>query len=98
MMGLEEHLLGMFREDFEFNDDAVPSHMGGHAGAKPARRVQPHAEPEPADSQAAESRDGNRPRSRRAGRGAELRKIPFFVRGKARRNAEPSQPKTVCHR
>ena len=28
MMGLEEHLLGMFRDDFEFQDGAVPSHLG----------------------------------------------------------------------
>ena len=29
MMGLEEHLLTMFREDFEFHDEAAPSHLGG---------------------------------------------------------------------
>ena len=27
MMGLEEHLLGMFRDDFEFHDGAAPSHL-----------------------------------------------------------------------
>jgi light-independent protochlorophyllide reductase subunit B len=27
MMGLEEHLLHMFRDDFEFNDTAQPSHL-----------------------------------------------------------------------
>ncbi len=27
MMGLEEHLLGMFREDFEFHAEAAPSHL-----------------------------------------------------------------------
>ena len=32
MMGLEEHLLAMFKDDFEFKDGAVPSHLGaGHA-------------------------------------------------------------------
>jgi hypothetical protein len=31
VMGLEEHLLHMFREDFEFHDAAGPSHHGGHA-------------------------------------------------------------------
>ena len=31
VMGLEEHLLPMFREDFEFHDEAGPSHHGGHA-------------------------------------------------------------------
>jgi light-independent protochlorophyllide reductase subunit B len=29
VMGLEEHLLHMFREDFEFHDEAGPSHHGG---------------------------------------------------------------------
>ncbi len=33
MMGLEEHLITMFREDFEFSADAAPSHLGGAAGA-----------------------------------------------------------------
>ena len=28
MMGLEEHLLGMFKDDFEFHDGAAPSHLG----------------------------------------------------------------------
>ena len=31
MMGLEEHLIGMFRGDAEFHEDAAPSHLGGHA-------------------------------------------------------------------
>ncbi|MEO0467950.1 MAG: ferredoxin:protochlorophyllide reductase (ATP-dependent) subunit B, partial [Pseudomonadota bacterium] len=35
VMGLEEHLLHMSREDFEFHDAAGPSHHGGHA-PKPA--------------------------------------------------------------
>ena len=29
MMGLEEHLIGMFRGDVEFHEDAAPSHLGG---------------------------------------------------------------------
>ena len=33
MMGLEEHLLGMFREDFEFHDAAAPSHLPRSAAA-----------------------------------------------------------------
>jgi light-independent protochlorophyllide reductase subunit B len=71
MMGLEEHLLGMFREDFEFADGAAPSHLGHVAAAAPP------AEPAPAGPAvwAAEAEN-------------ELRKIPFFVRGKARRNTE----------
>src|SRR5271165_3526404 len=31
MMGLEEHLLGMFREDFEFADGAAPSHLANES-------------------------------------------------------------------
>lgn len=69
VMGLEEHLLTMFRDDFEFADAAGPSHLGpGHAA--PAA-----AAPEDAELWTAEAE-------------AELRKIPFFVRGKARRNTE----------
>jgi light-independent protochlorophyllide reductase subunit B len=72
MMGLEEHLLGMFREDFEFHGDAAPSHLGG-AAQKPAPA------PEPAPSGPARwAPDAEK----------ELGKIPFFVRGKARRNTE----------
>ena len=77
VMGLEEHLLAMFREDFEFSDGAGPSHLGHAAGAPEA------ATPEPVAPAANE--DGHRwtPEAER-----ELRKIPFFVRGKARRNTE----------
>jgi len=71
MMGLEEHLLGMFREDFEFHDEATPSHLG-HA-----------AEPAPADQPAEAGPVAWAPEAE-----AELKKIPFFVRGKARRNTE----------
>lgn len=73
MMGLEEHLIGMFRGDFEFHENAAPSHLGGHAAPPipapevPAQIVVATWAPE------AE---------------LELRKIPFFVRGKAKRNTE----------
>ncbi|MCY7317054.1 MAG: ferredoxin:protochlorophyllide reductase (ATP-dependent) subunit B, partial [Rubrivivax sp.] len=42
MMGLEEHLLTMFRDDFEFHDGAAASHLS-HAGgaAQSAHSVQP---------------------------------------------------------
>mgnify|MGYP006946113717 CR=1 FL=1 len=33
MMGLEEHLIGMFREDFEFHAGAAPSHLGSNRPA-----------------------------------------------------------------
>ena len=34
VMGLEEHLLAMFREDFEFHDDNGASHHGGKIDLK----------------------------------------------------------------
>ena len=40
VMGLEEHLLHMFREDFEFHDDAGPSHHG-HRASPPGRGTSP---------------------------------------------------------
>jgi light-independent protochlorophyllide reductase subunit B len=65
MMGLEEHLVTMFREDSEFHGElASPSHLGAPAAAMEARTTW-----------AAEAEK-------------ELGKIPFFVRGKARRNTE----------
>jgi light-independent protochlorophyllide reductase subunit B len=91
MMGLEEHLLQMFREDFEFHDAAVASHLqtAGHreTGASPEavplapEPVAAVAEAQPTVVAAGEpvwTPDGEK----------ELRKIPFFVRGKARRNTE----------
>ena len=79
VMGLEEHLLHMFREDFEFNDAAGPSHHGGHA-PKPSEASTlevVYRAPETSDNVIWLS-DAER----------ELKKIPFFVRGKARRNTE----------
>ena len=73
-MGLEEHLLTMFREDFEFHDGAAASHLGAGHGGRPIIVTTPVADPAaPAWTQEAE---------------LELKKIPFFVRGKARRNCE----------
>jgi light-independent protochlorophyllide reductase subunit B len=84
MMGLEEHLLHMFRDDFEFNDAAQPSHLSPAAAA-----AAPDADEDARDAPAASpiiempaqpvwADDAER----------ELKKIPFFVRGKARRNTE----------
>ncbi|CTQ48014.1 ferredoxin:protochlorophyllide reductase (ATP-dependent) subunit B [Jannaschia donghaensis] len=79
VMGLEEHLLHMFREDFEFNDAAGPSHHGGHAPKPVEKAPAPAAEPETAPAgEVVWLHDAER----------ELKKIPFFVRGKARRNTE----------
>ncbi len=79
VMGLEEHLLHMFRDDFEFRDEAGPSHHGGHAPR--AIDAAPAPEPEPALAV-----NDNLTWLAEAER--ELKKIPFFVRGKARRNTE----------
>jgi light-independent protochlorophyllide reductase subunit B len=87
MMGLEEHLLTMFRGDFEFHDGAAASHLGSAKKVDPA--LQAPVEPEQiivaeqprqdiAAVQAAWTPDAEK----------ELKKIPFFVRGKARRNTE----------
>jgi light-independent protochlorophyllide reductase subunit B len=81
MMGLEEHLLGMFREDSEFANGAAPSHLGGGApaAAEPVAEAPGHDEIRipPTDS-FVWTQDAEK----------ELKKIPFFVRGKARRNTE----------
>jgi light-independent protochlorophyllide reductase subunit B len=97
----------MFRGDFEFHEDAAPSHLGGHgskaraaaeieaahviaaaaavevpppvpAATAPSTEVAPTAAPAAADAVATWAPDAEK----------ELRKIPFFVRGKARRNTE----------
>ena len=73
MMGLEEHLLGMFREDFEFHTQAAPSHLPQTQAA-----VARHATPIEVPAQQAWTPEAEK----------ELGKIPFFVRGKARRNTE----------
>ncbi|MBB5514058.1 light-independent protochlorophyllide reductase subunit B [Rubricella aquisinus] len=81
VMGLEEHLLTMFREDFEFNEASGASHHG----AKPTMRdldAAPQADvavmERPVEGAPAWAADGEK----------ELKKIPFFVRGKARKNTE----------
>ncbi|MEM6489294.1 MAG: nitrogenase component 1, partial [Pseudomonadota bacterium] len=109
VMGLEEHLLAMFREDFEFNDAAQPSHLGH--GARAAEDAAPAPATAPAPVSAAEAppaaevtggaavatltaepqaAEGPAPDTPVWAPDAEreLKKIPFFVRGKARRNTE----------
>jgi light-independent protochlorophyllide reductase subunit B len=86
MMGLEEHLLGMFREDFEFHGDAAPSHLGGTQAAPRAATAAIVTPPELAAMPAANAGRGDPAWSLDAEK--ELGKIPFFVRGKARRNTE----------
>jgi light-independent protochlorophyllide reductase subunit B len=129
MMGLEEHLLTMFRDDFEFSPQAAPSHLGagasprivvrdavaptmfgrGSAAALPRASVAsaavdhdvhqhdaaaPHAAAAPtlAALVAPAGAASTPPRAVEPGWAAdaerELHKVPFFVRGKARRNTE----------
>jgi light-independent protochlorophyllide reductase subunit B len=89
MMGLEEHLIGMFRGDSEFHEDAAPSHLGGGVHAQ---SLQDATKAMPVD-QAQKTNASTTPESITvsvwdAGAEKELKKIPFFVRGKARRNTE----------
>jgi light-independent protochlorophyllide reductase subunit B len=101
MMGLEEHLIGMFRGDFEFHEDAAPSHLGGHA--EPRAASKPAAESLVAETAEAAATVAQAPDTKAVAAATtttttaapwapeaekELRKIPFFVRGKARRNTE----------
>jgi light-independent protochlorophyllide reductase subunit B len=125
MMGLEEHLIGMFRHDFEFVDghrshlgDGAPAAVPGAApaatapadlaagpatvqtgpggGAASAATATLVAEPAVATAQATVPENGmaaadpspqGEPHWSADGE-AELAKIPFFVRGKVRRNTE----------
>jgi light-independent protochlorophyllide reductase subunit B len=79
MMGLEEHLLAMFRDDFEFNDSAVPSHL---AASHPIAAEPAKTDPAPAIALPVGAPTWNPDAEK------ELSRIPFFVRGKARRNTE----------
>jgi light-independent protochlorophyllide reductase subunit B len=109
VMGLEEHLLTMFRDDFEFHDAAGPSHHGGHApraagedaGALPPMPPVPRTgggtDGIPRDTSAISKPDAGAPAEAVVSTVGvvwlpaaenELKKIPFFVRGKARRNTE----------
>ena len=98
MMGLEEHLIGMFRGDTEFHADAAPSHLGGAAASRPAPVSPAHATVAEtvtvetalavADAPAAHSVAAVTVATWGPDAEKELKKIPFFVRGKARRNTE----------
>jgi light-independent protochlorophyllide reductase subunit B len=106
MMGLEEHLLGMFREDFEFHDGAAPSHLGHASPGQPATPTAgletagdaapaPMHSPVPTLADQTDAAEASVEPTAAPGTPVwhvdaelELRKIPFFVRGKARRNTE----------
>ena len=90
VIGLEEHLLHMFRDDFEFHDEAGASHHGAmhkpkesNAEAAPAAAVEVGSMPGETAPLIEETNviwlsDAEH----------ELRKIPFFARGKARQFAQ----------
>ncbi|MTJ17174.1 MULTISPECIES: ferredoxin:protochlorophyllide reductase (ATP-dependent) subunit B [unclassified Dolichospermum] len=101
MMGLEEHLIGMFKEDFEFAEGHI-SHL--HTAPSQESRALESRSPEQAIASIsnltsnlsnnsdqviltplAEALEGV---SWSADGEAELKKIPFFVRGKIKRNTE----------
>nr|WP_246863149.1 ferredoxin:protochlorophyllide reductase (ATP-dependent) subunit B [Dolichospermum sp. UHCC 0315A] len=101
MMGLEEHLIGMFKEDFEFAEGHM-SHL--HTAPSQESRALESRSPEQAIASIsnltntlsnnsdqviltplAEALEGV---SWSADGEAELKKIPFFVRGKIKRNTE----------
>ena len=119
MMGLEEHLLHMFRDDFEFADGATPSHLRAMHPAETRLAASPMIAsdvdpPIPVASNAnastsvgsisiastpieSPSADAIPSMPTAVAPDAvawapeaekELGKIPFFVRGKARRNTE----------
>jgi light-independent protochlorophyllide reductase subunit B len=78
MMGLEEHLIGMFKGDFEFHDGAMPSHLGHASTPAKENLVEAPSMAKATNGAPAWETDAEK----------ELNKIPFFVRGKARRNTE----------
>ena len=94
MMGLEEHLLAMFRDDFEFHDGAQPSHLAAHVPASAARNTHDSgnsaaiAIAEVLATPATTAPAQPATLAWTADAEQELRKIPFFVRGKAKRNTE----------
>ena len=89
VMGLEEHLLHMFREDFEFHDAAGASHHGGKAQDRITEADAPQStQPAAPDLVAPEAKTGLGTVIWLQDAERELKKIPFFVRGKARRNTE----------
>ena len=91
MMGLEEHLIGMFKEDFEFAE----GHMS-HLHTAPHLAEETTASEAKATAVAVAESDDSKEMASAPGDAvnwapdglAELKKIPFFVRGKVKRNTE----------
>ena len=99
MMGLEEHLIGMFREDFEFAEGHM-SHL--HTAPSQENRRETLTTESVGEAIAIASTGGSNKAvltpvevtqelqgiTWSADGEAELKKIPFFVRGKIKRNTE----------
>jgi light-independent protochlorophyllide reductase subunit B len=101
MMGLEEHLIGMFKEDFEFAEGHM-SHL--HTAPSQESRAVESRSPEQAIASTSNLTNTLTDNSDQvvltplaealevvswsADGEAELKKIPFFVRGKIKRNTE----------
>jgi light-independent protochlorophyllide reductase subunit B len=90
MMGLEEHLIGMFKEDFEFAE----GHMS-HLHTAPAQELRSPESAIASTVHAVSNQAVLTPLAQEvegitwsADGEAELKKIPFFVRGKIKRNTE----------
>ena len=92
MMGLEEHLIGMFKHDFEFTDDGHQSHLG-HLGGRSEHCEDPSKE---IKTQSIENSDPENGLIWTSEGESELAKIPFFVRGKVRRNTEKYARQAGC--
>ncbi len=91
MMGLEEHLIGMFRHDFEFTDghQSHLGHLGGHSAQ--SELTTPQATQQAENDFSSENWPTWTPEGK-----SELAKIPFFVRGKVRRNTESYARQIGC--
>jgi light-independent protochlorophyllide reductase subunit B len=101
MMGLEEHLIGMFREDFEFAEGHM-SHLHTAPHQTPGQTSDAGLAAEPVDRASSSVAVAENPDAKPMGEAsgdasdanwspdgiAELKKIPFFVRGKVKRNTE----------
>jgi len=90
MMGLEEHLIGMFKHDFEFVD-GHQSHLG-HLGGKGNQNINQEVKTTISSDLTVTNGD---PIWTHEGE-KELSKIPFFVRGKVRRNTENYARQAGC--
>jgi light-independent protochlorophyllide reductase subunit B len=95
LMGLEEHLIDLFRHDFEFVEghrshlgEGAPRPWQSHSPAATAASATPMPlEPAKVSSSAEAAAKASSPTWSAAGE-AELARVPFFVRGKVRRNTE----------